>query len=312
MKKIKGISLLVNEMIKFFSGNFVMILLVITMLIAILPIFIVYNTDIPDDDGTLDSVISQLQVMGDNEQFSTNNNDEYNHEVSICRYMVDNNVLPPKTLSISSVVKELNIYFPFFMIIIIIGAGKIFADEYTKGTIMSYFSRPLQRWKVYCAKYITALCFAITVIIVSLIVSVVVSGFMFGFEGLSDHIVYYDEGVKCDGVLLYVLKNNLYNMISVLGITSMVALGAILLENGLFATCIGSLLYFMGSSVVLNFSKYNILKYVLLSNVQFQITRAGTVLFEGMTNTFSIVIVTIHCVVFSLISVILYEKRNIG
>lgn len=153
--------------------------------------------------------------------------------------------------------------------------------------------------------------FAIIVIIVSLIVSVVVSGFMFGFDGLSDHIVYYDEGVKCDGVLLYVLKNNLYNMVSVLvlGITSMVAFGAILLENGLFATCIGSLLYFMSSSLVLKFSNYNMVKYVLLSNVQFQITRAGTVLFDGMTNSFSIVIVIIHCIVFSLISVILYEKE---
>jgi ABC-2 type transport system permease protein len=68
-----------------------------------------------------------------------------------------------------------------------------------------------------------------------------------------------------------------------------------------------------GNAIVVFLAKYNWAKYILFANTNLeQYTNNSSPMFEGMTLTFSIVVLLVYLVLFLLTTWITFSKRDIA
>ncbi len=103
----------------------------------------------------------------------------------------------------------------FFIILTVMIAGGIVAEEFSKGTIKMLLIRPYQRWKILLSKYITCFLILLFTIGVLLLAQYIIGGFAFGFESYSVPAIVYNYGSK-SMVEVSLMKHILLNLVAIL------------------------------------------------------------------------------------------------
>lgn len=311
-KKHVFIHLIKNEIIKFYSTKMVfiiVILLILGVMAQALSISSEKETVFSNAMEVLDYEIRDLEetIYGD---AGMSNPSYFINKLQVDYYMRENNIEPIKIHSIGNLIISLNKLFSIVVIIMILGAGKIFSDEYTYQTLPALISRPCNRIKIFFSKMVTLISLCIFVEAIILVLSVLVGGLFWGFDGIGGTIVSYNNGVVVKSVLGQALYYSFFNFFTLLACASMTVLISLLVKNGIIAICSSIIIYIIGSTMVLSLAKYEILKYSLIANIQFQIYFDGSEYFEGITEGSSIINILIHVALFTVISIVLFYKRN--
>lgn len=103
----------------------------------------------------------------------------------------------------------------FFIILTVMIAGGIVAEEFSKGTIKMLLIRPYERWKILLAKYISCLITLVFGIVVISIAQYLIGGIVFGFETYSLPVVVYNYANKTM-MEISLMKHVLLSLVAIL------------------------------------------------------------------------------------------------
>ena len=94
------------------------------------------------------------------------------HE-KVLEYRLANSVQPLENFSRESMIMDSAGIGSIAVLLTVIVAAGIVASEFTQGTIKMLLSRPVKRWKILTAKYVTVNLFGILLMLIGFVVSVI-------------------------------------------------------------------------------------------------------------------------------------------
>lgn len=195
---------------------------------------------------------------------------------------------------------------------IIVAAG-IVAGEFNTGTIKLLLIRPIKRWKVLLSKYIAVLLFALDALIILFVASFLVGGLFYGFNGFNQPYLGFSNGNVIEiNMLWHIFTTYAYACVNLLMMVTLAFMISAVLRNNTLAVGISIFLMFTGNILVSLLSKYSWVKYVLFSNINLTVYTNGAPIGEGMSMTFSLLVLAVYFIVFNLISWLVFTKRDVA
>ncbi len=106
-------------------------------------------------------------------------------------------------------------YIVLYLVIIIVIAGTIVAEEYSKGTIKNLLVVPYKRSTILLSKLITIIIMSVITFVVLFLAQVVISGLMYDFNTMLDPVVFYNVNagsIQKYNLFYYVIKEFIYTL----------------------------------------------------------------------------------------------------
>ncbi|MBA4538436.1 ABC transporter permease [Bacillus aquiflavi] len=316
------LNLIRNELMKIFKrpGTYVMIGLII-LLTIVTGIFIKYandHTEVPQGhDWKAELVAQNENYKKDIEEFKNNNpmlvkNLERN--IAINEYRIEHNLSPNEKYTMWGFIEDSaqNIQV-IGMFVIIIAAG-IVASEFSWGTVKLLLIRPIKRSKILAAKYMTVFIFGAILLAISFLFSAISGALLFGMpEAPVPHLAYMNGEVVEQPMGVYLLIYYGLNSIDIIMLATMAFMISAVFRNNSLAIGISLFLLLMGGNLTqLLALKFDWAKYILFANTRLMDYFNGEPMVEGMTLTFSVVMLAIYFCLFHFLALYIFKKRDVA
>ncbi|KYD03116.1 ABC transporter permease [Bacillus atrophaeus] len=237
-------------------------------------------------------------------------------EIAVNEYRIEHNLPADTGYTAWSYVTDSSMLTMLTGLFTIIIAAGIVANEFNWGTIKLLVIRPLSRFQILLSKYITVLLFGLGLLLVLFVGSTLLGLIFFGTGGdAADnvHLVYKDGHVAEQSIIGYLAKTYLYESISAFMLATMAFMLSAVFRNSSLAVGFSIFLLVMGSTATGFLAmKFDWAKYILFANTDLTQYLDGKPLVEGMTMTFSIVMLVIYFVIFQLLAFGVFLKRDIA
>ncbi|KAA6454248.1 ABC transporter permease [Bacillus atrophaeus] len=237
-------------------------------------------------------------------------------EIAVNEYRIEHNLPSDTGYTAWSYVTDSSMLTMLTGLFTIIIAAGIVANEFNWGTIKLLIIRPLSRFQILLSKYITVLLFGLGLLLVLFVGSTLLGLIFFGTGGdaaANVHLVYKDGHVAEQSIIGYLAKTYLYESISAFMLATMAFMLSAVFRNSSLAVGFSIFLLVMGSTATGFLAmKFDWAKYILFANTDLTQYLNGTPLVEGMTMTFSIVMLVIYFVIFQLLAFGVFLKRDIA
>jgi len=205
----------------------------------------------------------------------------------------------------------------FIIIIIVIVSGTIVSEEFNKGTIKLLLVKPYKRSTILLSKFLTSIIIVIFSILLLLFMNLLVGGILFGFDSLTNPVVYYNFNteslVMINPILNYFLIV-LTKLPLLLIIMSLAFMLSTVFTNSVIAITLSLVFYTFSGVINQLITSLNVkyLNFFITLNWQFEEYLFGRLpSFEHINLSFSIIMSIIYFVVFVLLSFITFKRKNI-
>ncbi|MCH1627673.1 ABC transporter permease [Ferdinandcohnia quinoae] len=248
-----------------------------------------------------------------NEDFPEMTKDYSKRQLAINEYRLEHNIAPIESTSMWSFMSNAaGIVSLITLFTIIVGASSV-ASEFTWGTIKLLLIRPVSRSKILLSKYIGTILFALISLVVLFIISFLVGGLFFGFDGSQPHLVYRGGAVHEVNMIWHILGVFGLKSVDLIMMSTFAFMISTVFRNSGLAIGLAIFLMFAGvNATVLLAMKFDWAKYILFANTDLSQYLTGEILIEGMTMTFSIIVLVIYFVVFNALSWLVFTKRDVA
>ena len=238
--------------------------------------------------------------------------------LNINKYYIENNITNASSSdNRASLLDLFDNYELFILVFIIMIAGGIVSDEFSKGTIKMLLVRPYHRCKILLSKFIVCLIMLIFIMLFITIGQFIVGGIILGFDSLSVPAIIYNYAtsqVETMSIPMYIVITGLAKLpMYILLMTLAFACSTIFINTAV--SIVIPLLGYMGSSIINQLAiVYNIkfINYFVTPN--WDLTSylfGGLSQFEGLVPSFSISICIIYFAIMFVTSFAVFRKRNI-
>ncbi|PGS48444.1 ABC transporter permease [Bacillus sp. AFS041924] len=234
--------------------------------------------------------------------------------IAINEYRIEHNISPNEKTNVwtfMDVSSSLIILVGLFTIIV---SANIVSSEFNWGTIKLLLIRPFSRKKIIMSKYITSILFGFALLFTLFVFSNLLGLALFGTgSGNTSYLAYVDGHVEEQSRLLYSAKLYVMSFIQTFMLASMAFMVSTVFRNNTIAIGVSILLLTVGSTVtaiLANFFDWT--KFILFANTDLMQYVNGTPLVEGMTMTFSIIVLIVYFVIFLGLSVVVFSKRDVA
>lgn len=238
--------------------------------------------------------------------------------LNVSKYYIENNI---NNISSSdnreSLLDLFDNYELFILVFVIMIAGGIVSDEFSKGTIKMLLVRPYHRCKILLSKFIVCILMLIFIMLFVAIGQFIVGGIILGFDSLSIPAIIYNYAtsqVQTMSIPMYIIITGLAKLpMYILLMTLAFACSTIFINTAV--SIVIPLLGYMGSSIINQLALvYNIkfINYFVTPN--WDLTSylfGGLSQFEGLTIGFSIGICLIYFAIMFVTSFTVFKNRNI-
>lgn len=229
-------------------------------------------------------------------------------------YLIEHDISPHEITAWSFARDSLHFTSIITLFMIMLGA-EIMAAEFGWGTITLLLIRPIKRYKILIAKYLTLLSVSLMFIVFLLVFSVVAGGIIFGFGGFSQPHVYSNASGEFltmdmhDKVLISLL-------LRAIGLIVMVTLAYMIstaFRNGSIAVMITLIVLFIGNTAVpiLEAMDFEWTQYLIFANMNLSAYLEGKNTIDT-TLPFSLIVLFIHWVIFLLVTWVTFVRRDIA
>ncbi|GIN65727.1 ABC transporter permease [Bacillus sonorensis] len=310
-------NLIVNEWIKIFNrkGTYFMIGI---LLLSVIGLGILTKT-IGETDQNADWKKELAQENADmKEQLKGVSNPalekSYERSTAINEYRIKHDLPEDGNYSALSFISDASDVISFAGLFVITVAAGIVANEFSWGTVKLLVIRPISRFKILLAKYVTVLLFALALLFI-LFASAGITGLaLFGAgDGSQVHLVYANGSVQEKSLLLHLAGSYLLNSISLLMMSTMAFMISAVFRNSSLAVGISIFLLAVGGTVTnLLAVKFDWVKYILFANTDLTQYFDGVPLVSGMTLGFSIAVLAVYFIVFQVLAFGVFTKRDIA
>ncbi|MHA6488840.1 ABC transporter permease [Bacillus cabrialesii] len=242
--------------------------------------------------------------------------DGYEETITVNNYRIKHNIPDDTGYTVWSYVTDsANFTILTGLFTIIIAAG-IVANEFNWGTIKLLMIRPLSRFQILLSKYITVLLFGFLLLFILFMGSALLGLIFFGTGGdtaANVHLIYKDGHIFEQNMMGYLAKTYLSESIAALMIATMAFMLSAVFRNSSLAVGFSIFLLVTGTTATAFIAmKFDWAKYILFANVSLMQYVEGSPLVEGMTMTFSVVMLAVYFVVFLLLAFGIFMKRDIA
>ena len=317
LNKFKTMQLTKNELIKFYSKKFIITLLFILMAYVFFSALLLKSSN---EDDYSDTWKDTLKAENENISSTLNNSNvgmsnarqvQIIQQYKINEYMINHNIAPIKEHSLANFILKLNQMFSIIVILSIMASVKIISSEYTGASpsINSLFTLPCKRWKILLSKINALFIICISEVIILYLISILIGGIFFGFSDLNSKTVFFSDKILVMSSFFHSLYLNFFNLFTLIACSSFSLVLTIIFKNGIISTCAGIVLYYIGTQFTVIFNNYSWVKYMLFSNIHFQMYFDGYNLVEGVTPGFSVLIISLYVVFFYIIAYKLFNKK---
>ncbi|SFC94317.1 ABC-2 type transport system permease protein [Bacillus sp. OV322] len=195
---------------------------------------------------------------------------------------------------------------------IIIAAG-IVANEFSWGTIKLLMIRPISRVKILMSKYAAVIVYALLNLVVLFVLSLIFGAIFFGFGDTSPYLAYTDGHIVERNQIMHLIGAYGISSISMLMYTTMAFMISAAFRNSSLAIGVSIFLLLSGASITnLLAMKFDWAKYLLFANVDLTPYFDGNALIDGMTLSFSLVMLLIYFIIFHVVAFLTFVKRDIA
>lgn len=306
-----------NENMKIYrrSGTWVMFGILMTLLV-IVGIFTKFIIEDPVQASWQEGLLAknmQMQTVIDERSMPTPVLERYERDIQLNKYRLNNDIPPIETKSFwGYMTSSVNLISIITMFTIIIAAG-IVAGEFSWGTIKLLLIRPVSRSKVLLSKYVATFMFALFMLLVFFVLTLIVGGLLFGISTITQPHLYFSGGEVMERSMFSHLFM-LYGLSSVelLMMVTFAFMISTVFRSSSLAIGLALFLMFTGTQLVNVLSQYEWVKYILFANTYLVQYIEGTPIVEGMTMSFSIVMLTIYFILFNVLSWMIFRKRDVA
>lgn len=311
------INLIQNENMKLFHSISTKIMMVILVLIIIAVGLLIRFTgnQTPKGDWKAELTIQNQEINKSMEQpgIPKMAKDSLAQDLKTNEYRLKNDIPPMSDKSLWGFVESATSgLVSLIALFAIIMGGRIVANEFSEGTIKLLLIRPSKRWKILASKYISVMSYTLLMLLILLIVSFLVGGILFSFEGASLPFLTNSNGIITEvNMVTHILQVCGLGSINLVMMVTLAFMISTVARNSGMAIGIGVFLLTVGNVITMLLSRYNWSKYILFANTDLNQYINGTPIVEGMTMTFSIIVLIVYFVVFNVISYVGFTKRDI-
>jgi ABC-2 type transport system permease protein len=240
--------------------------------------------------------------------------DSYALKIQTNEYRLENDIPPIQNKSLWGFAEDsVGGLVSLIALFAIIMGGRIVANEFSDGTIKLLLIRPSKRWKILVAKYISIMGYTLLMLLVLMIGSFIIGGILFSFKGAGMPFLTNSNGIITEvNMVAHIIQLCGLNSISLVMMVTLAFMISTVARNSGMAIGIGVFLLTVGNLITLLLIRFNWSKYILFVNTDLNQYINGQPIVEGMTMTFSIIVLIVYFIAFNFISYISFTKRDIG
>ena len=314
------VNLVRNELMKIFKrpGTFVMIGILILM-VSVMGGIIKYNKnneDVKVNENWKQEYQTEIKSSEKNIQKSKNSQEIkiLKRDVALKEYRIKHNLSPNEEYSVWSFVNDASGMISLTGLFTIIVAAGIVASEFSWGTIKLLLIRPINRGKILASKYVSIILFALLLLIILYTYSSILGVILFGTpEQAVPYLNYFDGKITEQTMSLHLMISYGLKSIDMVMLATAAFMISAVFRNSSLATGLSIALMFTGSSITfLLASKFEWAKYILFANTDLTQYFEGTPMVDGMTLTFSIIMIAIYFVLFQFFAFFVFKKRDVA
>lgn len=316
------LNLLKNELMKIFRrpGTYVMIGLLVVIVIGV---GIIIKSQAISDEGknqqdwkqVLQAEIDESRKgLEDMQNAPDNQIDFIKRDIEIKEYRIKHDLPPHEDYSVWSFVDDASNEIQFVGLFAIIIAAGIVVSEFNWGTIKLLLIRPIDRGKILLSKYIAVIIYAFMLITILFGLSSLVGFVLFGAPESSAPYLLYDDGKIAEQsmavhlVIFYAMKS-----INMIMLATMAFMISAVFRNSSLAIGLSIFLMLAGGQLTnLLAMKFEWAKYVLFANTDLIQYFEGIPMVDGMTLTFSLMMLTVYFVIFHVLAFVVFKKRDVA
>lgn len=205
----------------------------------------------------------------------------------------------------------------FIVVAVVMIAGSIVSDEFSKGTIKLLLVRPYSRNKILLSKFITCVIMLVITIVVIIGMQFLVSGIIHGFDSYQASVIEYDfnaNAIKEVGIGTHLLTQSLTRMPIYIGLMTLAFMISTIFNNTALAVTIGILGFIGGDMIVSMLANFTnpILKILPMMNWDLSVyLYGGLPVYEGLTMGISSLICLVYFVILMVAAFVTFKKKNI-
>jgi len=204
-------------------------------------------------------------------------------------------------------------FLSFLSLLTIIVAAGIVANEYRWGSIKLLLIRPITRTKILLSKYISVLLFALIGLVLFMIVAWIAGAIFAGVDGLNPKVAVYSNGkVVYDSIIATVFEDYGFKLVNLVMMATFAFAISTLFRNSALAIGISIFLMMAGSTIIAFLMDKSWAKYILFANTDLTQYTTGVPIFKGTTLGFSVTVLLVYYVIFTVVSWISFTKRDVA
>ncbi|MEH7354226.1 ABC transporter permease [Neobacillus drentensis] len=314
------VNLIKNEWMKIFKrpGTFVMIGMLI---VAITLVGIVVKSQqndkkfvqdknweqvLQEENNALKQQMAQSQIKTEKQFFKK--------EIAINDYRIKHHIPPKEKYTVWSFVKDTSQLILFAGLFIIIVSAGIVASEFNWGTVKLLLIRPINRTKILLSKYLTVLLFALFIMAILFVFSTALGAILFGMPDKAiPYLNYYNGQVTEQNIVVHLLIYYGLKSIDTIMLVTMAFMISSVFRNSSLAIGLSLFLLFTGAQFTTLLSmKFDWAKYILFANTDLMQYFEGTPMVEGMTLTFSVIMLLVYFAIFQFLAFYVFKKRDVA
>jgi ABC-2 type transport system permease protein len=301
--------LLANEWIKIFKRKATYIMIGITLLLVLGTAIALYFFDKPDTNS--ENGAWKVTLTEENKNYA--DDEMMKPYIAENQYRIDHNLPPNATYNVWDFMTDAVSFISFVALFTIIIAAGIIANEFSWGTIKLLLIRPINRVKILLSKYITVLLFALFMISILFVSSFLFGSIFFGFEGTQPYLAYVNGEIVERNIIIQLLIEYGLESVGLLMFTTLAFMISAAFRNSSLA--IGLAIFFLLSGNIITGiigAYYDWAKYLIFANINLSQYINGSSLIDGMTMTFSVIMLAIYFFIFMVIAFVAFVKRDVS
>lgn len=265
-----------------------------------------WRTEIADEQRQMQQGLSSTDMGDDTKRY-------YQDQIMINDYRLEHDIRPTSGTMWDGIngSAELIVLITLFTVII---AGDSLAGEFATGTIKLLLIRPASRFKIWLAKYLSLILFSLMLLCILFVVSVLFNGLLYGFGWMNLPLLEVNGSgqVAEYNMVANLWKTYLLNGVSTIIFVSMAFMISSAFRSSTMAIGISIAALFAGAILMELLQAYDWSRYLLFANIDLSQHLSGRPYQEGMTLSFSIIVLAIHFAVFNLVSWFVFTRRDVA
>ena len=301
-----------NEWMKLWARKSTWTMLALTILLAIVPAFVMkYTEDDKDWRTYVQQETNMYKSMLAEDGLAAEDAAYFQEQIALNEYRLAEDIPLAVNATFDSYVSYgvgLIIMVTIFSVVV---AAGIVSSEFSTGTIKMLLTRPVSRTKILLSKLLTVILFGLSLYVVCLAGSSLIALLLWGTD-TSRELQMVDGVIKEIGVWKPIFEKFVLSFGDFfMSIFFAFMLGSIFRSSSL-AIGLTLVISMMGALIITLMSKYGFAKYVWISHSDLtQHVSGGTPYIEGVTLPFSLTVLAVYAILFVLSSFIIFNKRDV-